>query len=189
MAACANGEERAFQVLVERHQRWAYRFAWKMVRNSDAAWDVTQQAFMRVFHNLHNFRQDCLFSTWFRRILFNLAIDYWRSLRRRTELEYQDEISSESQMAEGHNGLCYRPLSPEKTARRKEVMQVLEQAMDTLSMEHRTAIYLREIEGLSYEEIAEVMDCPRGTVMSRLHHARKKLVLALQEHGYHGTEV
>lgn len=189
MAACAKGDERAFSELVGRHQRWAYRFAWKMVRNSDAAWDVTQQAFLRVFNNVQSFRQDCSFSTWFRRILYNLSIDHWRTLRRRTETEYQDEVAVDDQKADGHNGLCYRPLGPEKLARRKEVIQVLEEAMDTLSMEHRTAIVLREVEGLSYEEIAEVMECPRGTVMSRLHHARKKLVAALQEHGYQGSEV
>lgn len=189
MASCAEGDERAFQELVGRHQRWAYRFAWKMVRDSDAAWDVTQQAFLRVFKNVQSFRQDCSFSTWFRRIIYNLSIDYWRTMRRRTETEYQDEVAVDAQKADGHNGLCYRPLGPEKLARRKEVIQVLEEAMDTLSLEHRTAIVLREVEGLSYEEIAEVMECPRGTVMSRLHHARKKLVLALQEHGYHGSEV
>ena len=189
MASCAEGDERAFEELVNRHQRWAYRFSWRMVRNNDAAWDITQQAFVRVYQNVQSFRQDCSFSTWFKRILYNLSIDYWRTVHRRTETEYQDEIAIDNVKADGHDGLCYRPLSPEKLARRKEVAQVLEDAMEKLSHEHRTIIVLREVEGLSYEEIAEVMACPRGTVMSRLHHARKKLVQALQSAGYQGTEV
>lgn len=189
MASCAEGDERAFEELVNRHQRWAYRFAWRMVRNTDAAWDITQQGFVRVYQNVQSFRQDCSFPTWFKRILYNLSIDYWRTVHRRTETEYQDEIAVDTVKADGHDGLCYRPLSPEKLARRKEVAQVLEDAMDTLSHEHRTIIILREVEGLSYDEIAEVMACPRGTVMSRLHHARKKLVKALASAGYQSTEV
>ncbi|MBN2722820.1 MAG: sigma-70 family RNA polymerase sigma factor [Deltaproteobacteria bacterium] len=183
----SNGDQLAFQYLVKRHNGWAYGFVLKTVRNPEAAWDITQEGFVRVFKNLSEFRQESSFSTWFHRILYNLCIDHWRRTGRRIEVEYQDVLSSGDTGPSGGRGHIFK--TPEKALRHTEIVHLLEEALGELSFEHRTIVVLREIDGLSYEEIAEVTGCPRGTVMSRLHHARKNIVQHLKRHGYVSSEI
>ncbi len=187
IGAAANGDERAFQKLVLRHKNWSYGFVLKTVRDPEAAWDITQEAFVRVYKNLANFRMESSFNTWFHRILYNLCIDHWRRTGRRIQLEYNDGIAVVGRGLGVAGG--YDITSPERNTRRQEVVSLLEEALEMLSLEHRTAIILREVEGLSYEEIAGVIGCPKGTVMSRLHHARKKIVAYLKKHGYDSAEI
>ena len=183
----AKGDEHAFKALVDRHGRWAYGFVMRNVHNPDTAWDITQDAFVRVFKNLDSFRQESSFGTWFRRILYNLCIDYWRKNKKHNALEYMDELSVKSEA--GKYAVQKPDATPEQNSTRKEAVILLEEAVATLSVEHKTVITLREIEGKSYEEIAEIMNCPKGTVMSRLYHARKKIVEYMSRNGYTTPEL
>ncbi|MBU1239176.1 sigma-70 family RNA polymerase sigma factor [Myxococcota bacterium] len=187
IGAAAEGDETAFQHLVKRHRSWAFGFVLKTVRDPEAAGDILQEAFVRVFKNLAKFRMESSFNTWFHRILYNLCIDYWRRSGRRIHMEYDDSLAFDGKGVGTAGG--YDATSPERNNRRKEVVGILEQALDSLSLEHRTAILLREVEGLSYEEIADIIDCPKGTVMSRLHHARKKIVSFMKRYGYVSSEI
>jgi RNA polymerase sigma-70 factor, ECF subfamily len=185
----AEGDEMAFQHLVKRHNRWAYGFVLKTIRNPESAWDITQEAFVRVFKNLTTFRKESSFNTWFHRILYNLCIDHWRKYGRRIHLEYQDYLSFSGAGVSKGIGQHLKDYNPEKNSRRNEVMVLLEKGIESLSLEQRTVLVLREIEGLSYDEISSVIDCPKGTVMSRLHHARKKIISFMKEHGYNSSEI
>lgn len=183
----ATGDQLAFQYLVKRHSGWAYGFVVKTVRDAESAWDIVQEAFVRVYRNLSEFRQEASFNTWFHRILYNLCVDHWRRKGKRLEVEYMDTLASDDAGPSGGSGFVYK--SPEKTARHREVVGLLEQALGALSFDHRTIILMREIDGMSYEEIAEILGCPKGTVMSRLHHARKNITDFLVQRGYISSEI
>jgi RNA polymerase sigma-70 factor (ECF subfamily) len=166
------GEESAFRVLVERHYQKVFGLAMSMVRNRDDALDVTQETFLHVYRAIGGFRFSAKFSTWVYRIVTNLCIDHVRRLGRspRTiELPTSDEESAPIQWPD--------PAAerPDDAVHRSEVRRALEGAFMHLSPSHRVVMVLREVEGLSYEEIAAVMGCSIGTVMSRLHYARKRL--------------
>jgi RNA polymerase sigma-70 factor, ECF subfamily len=187
IGAAAVGDEIAFQHLVKRHRNWAYGFVLKTVRNPEVAADILQEAFIRVFKNLAKFRMESSFNTWFHRILYNLCIDHWRRSGRRFHMEYNDSLSVDGKGVGVAGG--YDITNPERNVRRIEVVKLLDEAMATLSLEHRTCIILREVEGLSYDEIADVIDSPKGTVMSRLHHARKKIITHMKRAGYVSSEI
>ncbi len=176
-----NGDQAAFRQLVERYQRKAYSVAYGMVRNPDDAMDLTQDAFVKVFRNLGKFQGSSSFYTWLYRIVVNICIDHLRKSGRVQNIDYDDTFRRGDE--ENIAGADLLPSSlgtnPAKALGRKELIEKMQAALDTLSPNHRTAIVLREIEGLSYEEMAEAMQVNKGTVMSRLHHARKNMQAAL----------
>jgi RNA polymerase sigma-70 factor (ECF subfamily) len=176
-----NGDHAAFQQLVERYQRKVYSVAYGMVRNPDDAMDMTQEAFIKAYKNLESFQGSASFYTWIYRITVNLCIDHIRRHRRVQTVDYDDKFRhDEDDVLDGADLL---PSSmggnPAKELGRKELAEQLQRALDSLSPNHRTAILLREVQGLSYEEMAEAMNINKGTVMSRLHHARKNMQAAL----------
>ncbi|MCA9541039.1 MAG: sigma-70 family RNA polymerase sigma factor [Myxococcales bacterium] len=181
IARCQRGDRAAFQLLVARYQRRAYGIAYGMLRNSDDAMDAAQDAFVKVLRNIHGFKGESSFYTWFYRIVVNVCIDHCRKHRKFKNVEYDDTYKRRDE-SDGVAPLVgnTRPLHPGFSFENDELGQVLNAALDTLTENHRTIILLREVEGLSYEEIAETMDCHLGTVMSRLHHARKNLQKALK---------
>lgn len=180
IARAADGEMRAFEELVQRHQRRAHTVAYGIVRNAEDAREVTQDAFLRVHRHLKDFEGGASFSTWLYRIVYNLSIDLIRRRAPGRAVEFED-----------HTDLTGAPdewlpargeLDPFASLDRARLVEAMQRCLDELPPHHRTAIVLREVEGLSYEEIAEAMEVPKGTVMSRLFHARRKMQRMLREH-------
>ena len=179
---CKAGDQRAFQTLVERYQRKVYTIAFGVVRNHDDAMDVTQDAFVKVHRYLGNFKGDSSFYTWLYRIVVNLCIDRKRKAARAAEVDYDDGLQHNSEITNGPTLASTHIESPQKALARKELREQMAAALDKLSESHRQILVLREVEGLSYEEIAESLDLAKGTVMSRLFHARKNFQKALSRY-------
>lgn len=180
VARCQRGDHRAFRVLVDKYQRRAYGIAMGILRNPDDARDAAQEAFIKVFRNVDGFKGDSSFYTWLYRIVVNVCIDHIRKHKKGRAVEYDETFRRRDEVEEIPLTANTRAMQPGVAHEVKELNGVLAEALGRLSENHRTIILLREVEGLSYEEIAEVMDCHLGTVMSRLHHARKNLQLALK---------
>jgi RNA polymerase sigma-70 factor (ECF subfamily) len=175
---CQEGDAAAFQILVERYQHRALRLAYRYVRNQDDAQDIAQDAFVRVFRSIKDFRNESQFYTWFYRILVNLALDHIRQ-NKNQRTEFQDGILLRSQSAVDAQT---KKTNPREDLWSKQRREAIVSAIDALPPEQRTTVILREIDGLSYEEIAQVTKVPIGTVMSRLFYARRKLQEKLKEY-------
>ncbi len=173
-----HGDKLAFKRLVQRHQRRAFGIALGLVRDEQDAREVVQEAFLRVHRGLDSFQGGSTFFTWLFRIVTNLSIDLLRKPSRRdTELDESREID------EADIPLLSRidGADPLDVIRRGEIRNKLEAALDALPVYHRGVIVMREVEGLSYEEMAAAMGVSKGTIMSRLFHARQKLQHALAD--------
>jgi RNA polymerase sigma-70 factor (ECF subfamily) len=170
------GDPQAFGALVERYQRRVVGVAFAVVHNQDDALELAQETFVRAFENLSKFESRSSFSTWLYRIAANLAIDFRRREGRYTVLRGED-AENEIQRLPSTRGDSFVEAS------RSELNQRLRDALKELTPEHRAVILLREVEGLSYDEISEVLQVPRGTVMSRLHYARGHLRGILKDLG------
>jgi len=172
------GDRAAFRALVERHQRSAYSVAVAIVRDENDAREIVQEAFLRVYRGIGTFQGGSSFFTWLYRIVHNLAIDVMRKPGRREE-GLEDEHAAD----EGTDLPLVARLGgdPVQTLRRREIAERIQAALDALPPYHRGVIVMRELEGLSYEEMAGVMGVSKGTIMSRLFHARQKLQKALAD--------
>jgi RNA polymerase sigma-70 factor (ECF subfamily) len=181
------GAADAFRALVVRYQRKVYALALGIVKDPDLAWDVAQEAFVRVHGHLGEFEAKSSFSTWLFRIATHVSIDAVRR-ERAARKEDVDEVN-EAHIAEGAEGILSTHLGndPRENLLRRELAEKMEAALQTLPEKHRTILVLREVEGLSYEELAERLGIHKGTVMSRLFHARKKMQAALRR--YAGRKV
>ncbi|MDB4946804.1 MAG: polymerase subunit sigma [Labilithrix sp.] len=182
IAKAQAGDKAAFKALVERHQRRAFAIALQLVRDENDARELVQDAFLRVFKGLNNFQGGSSFFTWLYRIITNLSIDLIRKPGR--QLVDIDESRFESDEAlEADFPLLSRVdgSDPADVVRRREIAARLQVALDALPPYHRGVIVMREIEGLSYEEMAQAMNVSKGTIMSRLFHARQKLQKALAD--------
>lgn len=182
-----NGDRHAFQTLMERHQRRIFNLCYGMVRNKADAADLVQDSFIKAYKSIERFRGNAKFYTWLYRISKNVCIDFLRKQNRRTMVDFDDEIRREEPV-DGDETLLPTPLgiNPAKVAGRKELLEQIEKALDTLSEDHREILILREIDGMAYKDIAETIDVSIGTVMSRLYHARKYMQDELSE--YIGTK-
>jgi RNA polymerase sigma-70 factor (ECF subfamily) len=172
-----SGDKKAFDELYRLYHSRAYNIAFRVTKNADNALDVVQEAFVKVFKSLDGFEGTSSFYTWLYRIVMNLAIDRVRAETRDQRLVEFDERLAQDEGAIGVSA-PERALNPLHRVLRSELSGRIREALDELPEYHQVAVVLREVDGLSYEEIAEVMDCPKGTVMSRLFHARRKM----QEH-------
>lgn len=173
------GDVAAFRELVTRHQRRAYAVALGMVHDSDDARDICQEAFLKVHRNLATFEGDAQFFTWLYRIVVNLAIDHLRK-KRGQQVEFDDAQSHEED--EGGITPHRTGFDPSRALLDKELRKQILSALDKLSPAHRSVLVMREVEGMSYQEMAESMKCSIGTIMSRLFHARKKMQAMLIEY-------
>jgi RNA polymerase sigma-70 factor (ECF subfamily) len=175
------GDADAFRQLVLRHQRKAYAVALGIVHDADEARDICQEAFLKAHRNLATFEGDSQFFTWLYRIVTNLCIDHLRR-RRGEKLEFDEAVATDD--AGDESGISPRRLGfdPGRALADKELRARLHDALGKLSPTHRTVLVLREVEGLSYQEMADVMKCSIGTIMSRLFHARKKMQAMLIEY-------
>jgi RNA polymerase sigma-70 factor (ECF subfamily) len=176
------GDAGAFKALVVRYQRKVYAVALGIVKDPDLAWDVAQEAFVRVHKHLPEFKGDSAFSTWLFRITSHLSIDSVRK-ERKSQKDDIDDVQ-ESALAGGGEGILSTSLGqdPQANALRKELAGKLTEALATLPVIHREILVLREVEGLSYEELAGRLVIQKGTVMSRLFHARKNMQVALRRY-------
>jgi RNA polymerase sigma-70 factor (ECF subfamily) len=176
------GEAEAFRALVVRHQRRVYAVALGIVKDRDLAWDVSQEAFVRVHAHLAEFKGESSFSTWVLRIGSHLAIDALRK-ERSSSKEDIDEVR-DVDLASGGEGILATGLGndPQQNLLRRELATQMTQALAQLPEKHRVILVLREVEGLSYEELSERLEIPKGTVMSRLFHARTKMQVLLRRY-------
>lgn len=166
------GDKAAFDVLVRKYQHKIVKLISRYVRDHSEVYDVAQEAFIKAYRALPNFRGDSAFYTWMYRIAINTAKNYLVAQGRR--LPTADIDAQEAEQFEGESDLK-EYATPEHLLLRDEVESTIYSAIDQLPQDLRTAITLREIEGMSYEEIAEAMACPVGTVRSRIFRAREAI--------------
>ena len=169
------GDQRAYELLVIKYQRRIERLIGRMVRDTDLIPDIAQETFIRAYRALHQFRGEAQFYTWLYRIAVNTAKKFLMDLKR-------NPVVYESAAYGDDDDETYRPRheqstdeTPETILAAQEIAQAVNAAMEALPVDLRQAVTLREIEGLSYEEIAQVMECPIGTVRSRIFRAREAI--------------
>ena len=172
------GDKKAFDILVMKYQRKLARLISRFIRDAGEVEDVTQEAFIKAFRALPSFRGDSAFYTWVYRIGINTAKNYLVAQGRRTPTS--TGLDSEEVETMDSGGLLRDMNTPESLIMSKQIGETVNAAMESLPEELKQAIVLREIEGLSYEEIAESMDCPIGTVRSRIFRARETVAMKLR---------
>jgi len=171
------GDAQAFRQLIERYQRKAYSIAFGMLKDKEEALDVTQEAFIKIYKHIECFKGDASFYVWLYRIVYNLCIDFIRKRKGapvHVDMELEALLHTEEEGAS--HGLISATLgNPQKSLLRKELASKIQEAMDALPEACRAIVLMREVEGMSYEDLARVFQIPKGTVMSRLFYARAKL--------------
>lgn len=174
--ACKGGDRRAFQILFKRYERKVYAVAYGFLRNQEDALDVTQEAFIKVHRYLPKFEGQSSFYTWLYRIVANLCIDHLRRAGRKKDVEFDDKLRHDGETDASSDRLPAASLGdPSKAVRNKEILDAVETSLGELSEKHRMVIVMRELQGLSYAEMATAMNCSKGTIMSRLFHARRNM--------------
>lgn len=176
----ATGDKESFRLLVERYEQRARRVAYEVVLNTEDAEDVVQEAFVKAYLSMKNFRGDSSFYTWIYRIVYNVAIDFKRKISR------ERRFGANGAQNNNGNGTAVVEsvpsfITPQYELERKEYARRIQEALSGLSEEHRTVMLLREVDGMRYEQIAEVVGVSKGTVMSRLHYARKRVQESLKD--------
>lgn len=170
--ASLSGDSEAFGELVKKYERLIYNTSCQLVGNSDDAFDVSQETFIKAYRSLGSFRGDSKFSTWLYRICQNAAKDYMRSKSRRQTISltaYDDDDTKEVQLDIPDDDMMSQP---DNLLEREESRKAVRNAISQLSEDHKNVIVLRDIEGYSYDEISEILNLEIGTVKSRLNRAR-----------------
>ena len=179
-----SGDQRAFKLLVERYQRKVYAVALGMLKDKEEAMDVSQEAFVKVYKYLDHFKGDASFYTWLYRITVNICIDVIRKRQSAGGEAVEFDETMPMDVSEAHIGALGSRLgtNPQKSALRRELAEKIQEALATVPEKHRAILLLREIEGMSYEDLSRTLDIPKGTVMSRLFHARAKVQKILSQY-------
>jgi RNA polymerase sigma-70 factor (ECF subfamily) len=175
---CAAGDERASAELVAEHQRTVMQLATNLLGDREEALDLSQEVFLRVFRTIHRFRGQSSLRTWIYRIAVNQARNrhrFWRRRHRADQVSLDQHVAAHGDVLSG-----YEPM-PDRVLAQKELAARLRDALDRLPFDQRTAIVLREVDGLSYDEIAFSLNLAVGTVKSRLTRARQALRAELQD--------
>jgi RNA polymerase sigma-70 factor (ECF subfamily) len=173
VARCQAGDEEAFDALVLRHQQRAFNVAFQLLRNHEDAAEVAQDAFVRIYRSISEFRGECEFTTWLHQIVVNLARNKHRWWKRRGRLQ---TVPLDGPLRASGN-------APDAEAVGAEFVERLSARMAELPARLREALVLRNVEGLSYEQIAATLNCSVGTVKSRIARAREQLRKAMSEEG------
>ena len=168
-----SGDVAAFEKLIEAYQKKIFNLAFRIVGNYDDASDLTQEAFIRIFKSIANFKEQSSFSTWVYRITTNVCLDEIRKKKNRRMLSLDEEIQVED--GEMKRQVVSGDPLPDEVAEKEELRSIVSNAINSLPEEQRLVISLRDIQGLRYDEISEVLDCPSGTVKSRINRARQAL--------------
>ena len=172
------GDKHAYELLVTKYQRRLSRLISRFVRDASEVEDVTQEAFIKAYRALPTFRGESAFYTWLYRIGINTAKNYLLAFKRRAPTSTPFDADEAEGFEEA--GLLQEVSTPENELMSKQVVEVVNSSLQELPDDLRTALTLREIEGLSYEEIADVMNCPIGTVRSRIFRAREAIAEKLR---------
>lgn len=177
VAAARNGDQAAFTELVKRYQRRVFSVALGVLHNPEDAMDIAQETFLKVHRKLGTFEGESAFYTWVYRIAMNLSIDHLRRRKKRAEEDIDNVMHKVDVVGEDALPLSgtITDADPTRVMADRELERKLHQALEQLPEIHRQVILLRELENLSYSDIASVLEISKGTVMSRLHHARRKL--------------
>lgn len=165
---CQAGDMSAFEELVSRYHQKVFTVILGLLRSREDALEVAQETFFRAYRKIHSFQGDSSFYTWIYRIAVNLAIDAQRR-QKRNPLDFRESMDG---VLEAQNEVAKDPFAD---VHDKQLRENLIKAINDLTPEHKAVIVLRTIEGLSYKDIGAILGCSEGTVMSRLHYARKKL--------------
>jgi RNA polymerase sigma-70 factor, ECF subfamily len=173
-----SGDKRAFDLLVQKYHRRLMRLLSRMVRNQEEVEDIAQETFIKAYRALPQFRGDAAFYTWLYRIGVNTARNYLSSRKRQMPTISDQAMSDDDDVDE--RIVAQDINTPESMLLSKQVAFAVNDAIEALPVELRTAITLREMEGMSYEEIAEMMACPVGTVRSRIFRAREAIAAKLR---------
>ena len=176
---CAAGEQSACAELVSSHERMVFQLALHLMGDRDEALDLSQEVFLRVFRTLHTFRGQAALRTWIYRIAINQARNrqrWWRRRRRSDQVQLEHHVQDHGELRQPGDGDA-----PDRAFARQEMATRLWAALDELPFDQRTVIVLRELDGMSYDEIAESLNVAVGTVKSRLTRARQTLRRELQE--------
>ncbi len=179
-----SGDQRAYKTLVERYQRKVFSVALGMLKDREEARDVAQEAFVKVYRYLDHFKGDASFYTWLYRITVNICIDVMRRKGSAKSENVEFDETLQHDVSEANLGALGTRLgtNPQKSALRKELAEKIQAALEQVPEKHRAILLLREIEGMSYEDLARTLNIPKGTVMSRLFHARLKVQKVLNEY-------
>ncbi|RPJ08106.1 MAG: sigma-70 family RNA polymerase sigma factor [Deltaproteobacteria bacterium] len=174
ISRCQQGDQDALKEIFERYQAKVYRIAYGVVRHREDALDIVQEVFIKLYRSIRDFKGKSNFYTYLYRMAMNAAIDHTRKREKvpPISLDEEDAFQPAEDAEKGADRMLLK----------KELEETLKAAMEKLPLDQKTAILLREVEGLSYQEIAEVTECSIGTVMSRLHYARKKLQELLKDY-------
>jgi RNA polymerase sigma-70 factor (ECF subfamily) len=177
VARARKGDHDAFRVLVERYQERAYGLALRVLRDEEWARDVVQEGFLKVYRSLDRFEGRSSFYTWLYRIVLNLCLDAKRSDRSNRHVEWDETAPLEVDpgSADALSPVHRELTGPAGSLERAQLREFMARAIEQLPDDARRTLLLREVEGLSYAEIAECLCVPKGTVMSRLHHARRRV--------------
>ena len=178
-----NGELAAYDELVTRHRARIFAMIRNMIHQEAEAWDLSQEVFIKAWHALPRFEAKARFSTWLYRIAHNTVYDWTRKRKIESIGELNDEIFERDRIDAASNTTPSGGVAPDDSMAHGELRAKIEEALSKLSDEHREAVLLKDVQGLSYKEIADVMSCSLGTVMSRLFYARQKLQ-SLLKHEY-----
>ncbi|HHW49075.1 MAG TPA: sigma-70 family RNA polymerase sigma factor [Clostridiaceae bacterium] len=167
------GDIEAFEQLIEVYQKKVFNIALRMIGNYEDANDIAQEVFIRVYRSLGGFKEQSAFSTWIYRITTNVCLDELRKRKNKNVVSIDEDVKSDD--GEIKRQIEANEPTPEAVAEKNYIKQVVNDAINQLSEEHRTVIVLRDIQGFSYEEIAKITKCPEGTVKSRINRARHAL--------------
>ncbi|HEX2944620.1 MAG TPA: sigma-70 family RNA polymerase sigma factor [Clostridia bacterium] len=167
------GDAAAFEELIEAYQKKIFNLAYRIVGNYDDAADLAQEAMIRIFRSIANFREQSSFSTWVYRITTNVCLDEIRRKKNTRVLSLDEEIHVED--GEVKRQIMSDEPQPDEVAEREELRSLIDSAIKSLPEDQRLVLTLRDLQGLSYEEISKILDCPVGTVKSRINRARQAL--------------
>lgn len=170
---CQKGHYEAFEELIHKYQQKVYSLCYRYAGNHDDANDLAQEAFIRVYHSINKFHFKSAFSTWLYRVTSNVCLDEMRKKKRNSSVSLDSPLETEE--GEMYFHLPDQKYNPEIMAEQKDVQQIVHNAIQELPREQKITILLREMEGFSYDEMAEVLEVSSGTIKSRLNRARHNL--------------
>ncbi|HHW32327.1 MAG TPA: sigma-70 family RNA polymerase sigma factor [Clostridiaceae bacterium] len=174
-----NGDVVAFEELIEKHQKKVFNLALRMLGNHEDAYDIAQEVFIKVYKAIKNFKEESSFSTWIYRIATNTCLDELRRRKNKNIVYIDEDIKSED--SDMKRQLEDSGPTPDLITEKKEIKRIIYNAIEKLPDQHKSALILRDIQGFSYEEIARILECPEGTVKSRINRGRKTLKEMLEK--------